>query len=153
MNSVLAGEASAKFSLLLGGMGVFDCRISQLPGREFVCDYFGWRQEDASRNALNGYCCWSLRKQGKTVSQATRFLSGMSVAEKNELLFSFGINFNDLPGWQRRGIGLYWETYEKPASNPKVSKPVVAIRRRITTNPDLPMREEYRTLIAGIIEL
>ena len=29
--SILAGEASAKFSLLLGDMACFDCRISQLP--------------------------------------------------------------------------------------------------------------------------
>lgn len=151
LNSILAGEASAKFSLLLGDIGAFDCRISQLPGSDFVCDYFCWRQEDASRNALNGYCYWSLRKQGKSVSQATRFLSGMSVADKNELLFNFGINFNDVPGWQKRGIGLYWEAYEKPASNPKTGKPVVAVRRKIRADLDLPVREEYRMLIAGLI--
>jgi tRNA(His) guanylyltransferase len=151
LNSVLSGETSAKFSLLLGDIGVFDCRISQLPDRDLVGDYFCWRQEDASRNALNGYCYWSLRKQGKSVSQATRFLSGMSVAEKHELLFSFDINFNDLPGWQKRGIGLYWETYEKPATNPKTGQPVVATRRRIVADLDLPIKEEYRTFIAGII--
>jgi tRNA(His) 5'-end guanylyltransferase len=33
----------------------------------------------------------------------------------SELLFQHGINFNDLPNWQKRGIGLYWETYDKPA--------------------------------------
>ena len=42
--SVLAGEASAKFSLLLGGIGVFNCRISQLPRSQDVVDYFRWRQ-------------------------------------------------------------------------------------------------------------
>ena len=30
-NSILAGEASAKFSLLLGDLAAFDCRICQLP--------------------------------------------------------------------------------------------------------------------------
>ncbi len=40
LNSVLAGEASAKFSLLLGDHGVFDCRICQLPARQLVVDYF-----------------------------------------------------------------------------------------------------------------
>src|SRR5687768_4232564 len=30
-NSTLAGEASAKFSVLLGDAAAFDCRISQLP--------------------------------------------------------------------------------------------------------------------------
>ena len=31
LNSILAGEASAKFSLLLGDIACFDCRISELP--------------------------------------------------------------------------------------------------------------------------
>src|SRR5258705_9690347 len=31
LHSILSGEASARFSLLLGAMAVFDCRISQLP--------------------------------------------------------------------------------------------------------------------------
>ena len=31
LNSILAGEASAKFSLLYGKLGSFDCRISELP--------------------------------------------------------------------------------------------------------------------------
>ena len=47
LNSVLAGEASAKFSLLLGDVACFDCRISQLPNVELVCDYFRWRSADA----------------------------------------------------------------------------------------------------------
>jgi tRNA(His) 5'-end guanylyltransferase len=23
-----------------------------------------------------------------------------------------GVNFNDLPNWQKRGSGLYWEDYD-----------------------------------------
>jgi tRNA(His) guanylyltransferase len=38
---------------------------------------------------------------------------GLSIADKNELLFQHGINYNDLPNWQKRGTGLYWEDYEK----------------------------------------
>ncbi len=59
--SVLAGEASAVFSLSLGNPAVFDARISTLPGLEQIKDYFRWRMEDASRNCLNGYCYWLLR--------------------------------------------------------------------------------------------
>jgi len=96
-NSVLAGEASAKFSLLLADVGVFDCRVSQLPLTADVVDYFRWRHEDAHRNALNSHCYWRLRDEGMSVGAATAALRGKSVAEKNELLFSRGINFNDLP--------------------------------------------------------
>lgn len=69
---------------------------------EQVVDYFRWRSEDAHRNALNSHCYWLLRKEGKSVGQATSTLEGMSVAAKNELLFQHGINFNDLPRWQKR---------------------------------------------------
>ena len=65
--SILAGEASAKFALLLGTHAAFDCRISQLPNPELVVDYFRWRSEDAHRNALNGHCYWLLRKQGRAL--------------------------------------------------------------------------------------
>ncbi|MGI8554262.1 MAG: tRNA(His) guanylyltransferase Thg1 family protein, partial [Dehalococcoidia bacterium] len=108
-DSILAGEASAKFTLLTGHLGAFDCRIAQLPNADLVIDYFRWRNEDAHRNALNSYCYWTLRDEGKSAGAAQAMLLRMSVAGKNELLFQHGINFNDLPGWQKRGVGLSWE--------------------------------------------
>ena len=147
LNSVLAGEASAKFSLLLGSIGAFDCRISQLPGVGDVVDYFRWRNEDAARNALNAHSYWLLRKQGQSVKQATGSVEGMSVADKNELLFRNGINFNDLPSWQKRGVGLYWEEYQRQGSNPMTGETVTASRRRIKRDMELPMKDEYSEFI------
>ncbi|MBI3965821.1 MAG: guanylyltransferase, partial [Chloroflexi bacterium] len=150
-NSVLAGEASAKFSLLLGAVGAFDCRISELPTAEDVRDYFQWRAEDAHRNALNAHCYWLLRGEGKSVAEATGVLVGLSVAAKNELLFQRGINFNDLPGWQKRGVGLYWETHEKPGRNPVTGASATAIRRRIKVDLDLPVRDAYDALVSRLL--
>jgi tRNA(His) guanylyltransferase len=152
LTTLLAGEASAQFSLLLGAIGVFDCRISELPTAENVVDYFRWRNEDAHRNALNANCYWSLRKQGLDVSAATAKLDGLSVAEKNEFLFQQGINFNDLPAWQRRGVGLSWESYERPATNPKTGQPSVTTRRRICRVMDLPMKDGYSAFVRQILE-
>lgn len=151
LDSILAGEASAKFSLLLGSIGCFDCQISQLPTADLVVDYFRWRNEDAHRNALNGHCYWALRRTGKSVRAATAALEGMSVAQKNELLFSHGINFNDLPNWQKRGVGLFWETYEKRATNPLTGEAVLAQRRRISSCLDLPMKEAYSTFVINLL--
>lgn len=53
--SILAGEASAQFSLSLGVRGAFDCRLSLLPAPDSVRDYFVWRQLDAARNALSAH--------------------------------------------------------------------------------------------------
>jgi tRNA(His) guanylyltransferase len=152
-NSILAGEASAKFSLLLGGIAAFDCRVSQLPTVDLVVDYFRWRNEDAHRNALNAHCYWLLRKKGQTIAQATSKVEGLSISQKNELLFQNGINFNDLPLWQRRGIGLYWEGYEKPGENPATGEMVNTQRRRIKVETELPMKDAYSVFIANFLHV
>lgn len=150
-NSTLAGEASARFSLLLGSVATFDCRISQLPSIDLVVDYFRWRNEDAARNALTGYCYWTLRKSGLGEQEAAQRLFGLSVAQKNELLFQCGINFNDVPAWQKRGVGLSWEDYDKPSINPKTGEEVMARRQRIMRNFDLPMKDEYSAFVRRMI--
>ncbi len=149
-NSILAGEASAKFSLLLQDIGIFDCRISQLPSKNLVVDYFRWRNEDAFRNSLNAYCYWTLRKDGMSKKEATTQLTGQSVAYKNELLFQYGINFNTLPNWQKRGIGIYWEDYNLIGQNPKTGKQLSSKRRRLKVNYDLPMKDAYSLFVERI---
>lgn len=151
LTSVLSGEASAKFSLLLDAVAVFDCRISQLPSVDLVVDYFRWRNEDAHRNALNAHGYWLLRKQGQTVGEATAAMEGLSVAQKNELLFQNGVNFNDLPLWQKRGAGLYWEEYERPAENPITREKAVALRKRVRRDLDLPMKDDYSAFLLKLL--
>jgi tRNA(His) 5'-end guanylyltransferase len=141
--SILAGEASAAFSVKLGAAGVFDARLCEFPNSEYVTDYFRWRQADAGRNALSAHCYWSQRREGATVEEATGVLRGMSVAAKDEFLFARGINFNDLPLWQKRGVGVSWETYEVKATNPLTGAAVVATRRRLATELELPMGDAY----------
>ena len=147
LNSVLAGEASAKFSLMLGDLGAFDCRICQLPSKQDVIDYFRWRNGDAHRNALNAHCYWLERKKGKTPTEAAASFAKMSVADKNEYLFQQGINFNHLPNWQKRGIGVYWEQFDKEAMNPVTNERVIAHRSRLTVDLDLPMKDQYSEFI------
>jgi tRNA(His) 5'-end guanylyltransferase len=151
LNSVLAGEASAKFSLLLGAMGCFDCRISELPTAENVVDYFRWRNEDAHRNALNAHCYWALRKEGESETAASEKLLRLSTADKNEMLFTRGVNFNNLPRWQKRGVGLVWESYSKQAINKKTGEAVTANRQRLQPIYDLPMGDAYSKFIDKLI--
>lgn len=151
INSTLAGEASAAFSLGLGRSATFDCRVIPLPTIERVVDYFRWRQEDAHRNSLNAHCYWMLRKEGLSEQAATRELEGKSVSYKNELLFSRGINYDSLPSWQKRGIGLWRENYEKEGFDPVNQTAVKAVRSRITVCEELPMGEDYSALIKGFL--
>ena len=145
--SISASIATATFTLAAQTPVNFDSRVWLGANKSQVVDYFQWRQADATRCALNGWCYWTLRKTGKSVREATAMLEKKSVAFKNELLFQNGINFNNLPTWQRRGVGLYWEQYEKMGYNPLENKPVVAIRRRIKVDQELPMKEAYAEFI------
>lgn len=149
--SILAGEASGMFSNRLGRAVAFDCRLIELPTDRLVIDYFRWRNEDAHRNALNAWTYWTLRQEGKGQSDATKSLERLSVSEKNELLFQRGINFNEVPLWQRRGLGAIWQEETKAGLNPKTGEETTAIRRQLTILRELPMRDEFDGLIRGLL--
>lgn len=151
LNTTLAGEASAVFSLKLGKIATFDCRIVPLPNMERVCDYFLWRQEDAHRNSLNSYCYWTLRKEGLSKNEATAKLEGKSVSYKNELLFSRGINYNDIPNWQKRGVGILYRDIEKEGFNPLKGETVKTTRREQVIKFDLPLGDEYKEWILKLL--
>lgn len=151
-NSILAGQASAVFSLQLGQAIAMDCRMVPLPSIEKVQDYFLWRQEDAHRNALNSHCYWMLRKEGLDAQAATGQLEGKSIAYKNELLFSRGINFDKLPSWQKRGIGVYWADVEKVGYNPVTKQEVTAVRRKLEVNYELPLGARYAEMVAELLQ-
>lgn len=153
LNTTLAGEASAAFSLALGRAATFDCRIVPLPNKDRVADYFVWRQEDSHRNSLNAHCYWVLRKEGEDQNLATMELEGKSVAYKNELLFQKGINYNDLPAWQKRGIGVYFQNVSKEGYNPIKDEKVVTQRRELFTDYELPIGEEYKDFILRFLEV
>lgn len=149
--SIAAARASATLSLACGEVAEFDGRVWVGSREQDVIDYFRWRQSDASRCALNGWCYWTLRGAGATQKAATARLEGASVATKNELLFTHGINFNDIPAWQRRGTGVYWEAYEKTGLNPVTGETVVATRRRVRVDETLPMKEEYSSFVGRFL--
>ena len=151
-NSILAGQASAAFSLQLGQAIAMDCRLVPLPNLEKVRDYFLWRQEDAHRNALNAHCYWLLRKEGMDARSANDMLEGKSIAYKNELLFSRGINFHKLPSWQKRGIGVYWSDIEKIGFNPITKEETKTTRRGLKVDYDLPLGEVYANMVSSLLE-
>ena len=149
--SILASEASVAFSLKAGRPAIFDCRLIPLPNADYVVDYFRWRQEDSHRNSLNGHCYWLLRGQGMTVSDVQKRISGISNGEKNELLISNGINYNNLPSWQKRGVGMYFKTVEKEGFNPKTNQTTTCIRRELYLETELPLGDAYSVFINNLL--
>lgn len=138
LNSILAGEASAYFSLQLGLPACFDSRIIPLPDQERVDDYFSWRQEDANRNALNSWCYWTLREHGYNATDAQEHIKGKSIEEKKSLLVDYGIIYDELPEWQRKGVNIEWHTVEKEGWNPITNSAVMTTRKELKHNLELP---------------
>lgn len=151
INTTLAGEASAAFSMALGKLASFDCRVVPLPNEERVSDYFRWRQEDAHRNALNSWCYWTLRKEGKTAREASKVLEGNGTSFKNEMLFQHGINFNDLPNWQKRGTGIYVQEVKKEGFNPITGEKIMTTRKQLFVDYDLEIGDKYDEFIRKTI--
>jgi tRNA(His) 5'-end guanylyltransferase len=149
--SVSAGLASAAFTQACGAPTHFDSRIWLGVNEDEVIDYFHWRQADAARNALHSWCYWTLRKSGVSTADAVRQLDRSTVTVKSKLLSRHGVTFDNVPGWQRRGVGIYWETYEKEGYDPIAQRPVLARRRRLTANMELPIDEAYGALLRQVL--
>ena len=150
--SILASEASVAFSMQTSRAAVFDNRLIPLPTAENVVDYFRWRQEDAHRNSLNSDCYWTLRKEGVSADDAQKRMSGISNSEKNELLFERGINYNDLPLWQKRGVGMYYRNEQREGFNPVTKEATSYTRRALHLEMELPIGQDYSRLINEILE-
>jgi tRNA(His) guanylyltransferase len=149
--SISAGVASANFTHHAGVPVTFDSRIWVGVSQELVIDYFRWRQADAARCALNGWVYWTLRNDGKSMSEATAEMHRMTVAQKNEKLFQHGINFNDLPLWQRRGTAAYFEVVERTGYDPHRQVKTTYQRRRLKVDEELPMKEQYASLLQSLL--
>ncbi|MBR5503117.1 MAG: guanylyltransferase [Methanobrevibacter sp.] len=152
INTTLAGEASAAFSLGIGEIATFDSRVVPLPNEKKLADYFVWRQEDSKRNALQGYSYWTLRKEGKTASQASRILNRQGYKFKVDLLEERGIIFDEVPAWQRYGVGVYFKEIEREGFNPIKNEKVIAKRRELFADYDLPEGDEYRKFILEFLK-
>jgi len=151
-NSILAGIASSAFSLSVSKLfkktlvTAFDSRIS-ISSREKVTEYLTWRQRDAWRNHNNAYAYWLFRRSGYKPLEAAKKLKGLKTKDLHEILFRHGINLTQTPAWQRRGILVYREPYQKQVKNHRVT------RRQIKENWNLPIfsSNEGQDLIRQIL--
>jgi len=151
LDSVIAGFLASALSIILDFEEAiaFDARVIPVCGGEDVLEYFAQRQAEAWRNHINTYGYYGLREEGLSGKEAEKRLSGMKARDVHEMLFRKGINLNETPKWQRRGILVAKQKYEKEGYNPKAEKKVTTTRYKIVQLWDLPLfrSEEGRELI------
>ena len=113
---------------------------------------FEWRRLDARRNCAHSHAYWALRRAGRRGRTAHLELKGLDRSEQERLVRDLtGIDYETLPVWQKRGIGLYIERFEKPGVNPLTGEERMAERRRIEVDLDLPPRDEYRKRVMEMV--
>ena len=88
--------------------------------------------------------------EGTSERDAAARISGLKLAEKHDLLHTRGINYNDLPAWQKRGFGLYWRDVAQSGHNPQTGAATQTTRRRLITDLELPYKEDYCRFLQGL---
>ena len=63
-----------------------------------------------------------------------------------------GVKFNDLPPWQKRGMGFYRIKEEKEGYNPLSGESVITLRSRIHTEMELPINDAYEELLIRLMD-
>ncbi|RLG47055.1 MAG: tRNA 5'-guanylyltransferase [Thermoproteota archaeon] len=156
--SVFASIVSSSFSMALREMNVeanvgFDGRVVVVRHRE-ISDYLSWRQAEAWRNCINAYAQYALISKGMSSRRATKELKGMKAPELHELVFQeLGINLAKIPAWQRRGVLIFIEEYEKEGFDPISNKRTIVKRRRVRKEwePPLFSSEEGKSFIISLL--
>jgi Uncharacterized conserved protein len=121
LDSVIAGFLASALTIVLDFKDAiaFDARVIPVCSREDVWGYLVQRQAEAWRNHINAYGYYGLQESGLSEKEAEERLKGMKAVQVHELLFRTGINLNETPRWQRRGILIAKERYEKRDTIPK----------------------------------
>lgn len=138
--SVAASMATAKFNEVIKlhypdkQLATFDARAWVLPHDE-VCNYFLWRQQDATKNSI------SMVAQANFPHKQLQGLNGKKLQDK--LFLEKGLNWNDLPIWQKRGICIKKETYKKDEAD----------RTRWVVDHETPIFSQNREFIEQFVYL
>ena len=136
--SVVGSLATVKFNQLLpshipnkhGELPVFDNRVWEVPVLYEACNYFIWREQDATRNSI---------QMAAQAVYSHKELQGKDNSELQEMLFQKGINWNDYPRFFKRGTYVRRRVVEKRAFT-KEELSALPPKHHAHKNPDLKVK-------------
>lgn len=139
MTSVLAVKVSNFFNKNLarfipekaGIDAEFDARVWNIPTLNEAALYLLWREQDATRNSIS---------MAAQAHYSHNQLDGVSSKEKQEMLFSVGVNWNDYPTFFRRGTYVQRRTVERAFTPEELA--VLPPKHEIHRNPDLKIKRQ-----------
>ncbi len=134
MTSQLAAQATLIFNRLVASkypeyydrMPTFDARVWQVPNRTEAANVFVWREWDATKNSIT-------MAASHYYSHAE--LQGKNGAEKQEMLFKKGVNWNDYPDFFKRGTYVQRRSTKRAFSVEELAR--LPEKHAARTNPSL----------------
>ncbi len=147
MVSVSAGMASAVMTgvshKLFGvyKLAVFDSRAFVLP-KEEVCNYFIWRQQDATRNSVQ-MLARSLYSHKECNNKNNSALQ--------EMCFQKGFNWNNCPTTQKRGRCIVKTKTMKDSTNHFTGEKEVVERSEWVVDNEIPVFSSDRNYIEKLV--
>jgi tRNA(His) guanylyltransferase len=142
--SVSASMAAAAFARTysVDALAAFDARAWNLPAHEVV-NCFIWRQQDATRNSILGLA---------QAHHSHKELQGRKTDALQDMLMVKGINWNDCPIPQKRGVCIVRETFEIPPRETfGVGEYAPVIRHRWAVDEAIPIFTEDRDYIERFV--
>jgi tRNA(His) guanylyltransferase len=132
----------------------FDARVIPVH-REEIIDYLINRQSEAWRNHMQSYGFYTLIAEGMGEREAAAKMKGMKFEDIHEMMWQRGVNLNETPGWQRKGVFIYRRAYEKEGLNPLTRKVVLVDRTEITGDWDPPVfgSDEGKAFLKSVLHL
>lgn len=120
----------------------FDSRAFIVP-KEDVCNYFLWRQQDATRN--------SVQMLARTL-YSHKECNNKNNSELQEMCFKKGFNWNDCPTSQKRGRCIVKTKTLKQGVNPKNGNVFMAHRTEWVVDNEIPIFSQDRNYINKLVE-
>lgn len=144
LSSVLAAMATFYFqeglklyyASYFGKAAFFDCRVWGVPNKMEAVNTLVWREIDATKNSISmaAMSCYSHNQ-----------LMNKNGAEKQEMLFQKGINWNNYPEEFKRGTYIMRQKKEIPFSATEIER--LPAKHEARTNPELKV---LRTVVAEV---
>lgn len=108
MITLLASYATAYFNLVSDSKVVFHAKLSELPTRTHVVDYFIWQRKASARNFLTRKIINALEKKGTSAKEIDSRVSKLSEDERKKMLVQLGYPEEELSISDLYGYGLWW---------------------------------------------
>ena len=106
--TLFSSYATAYFNQISEAKVVFHAKLSELPTRTHVIDYFMWQRKASARNFLTRKIINTMQSKGVSPKEIDSKVSKLSEDERRKLLVELGYPEEELSVSDLYGHGLWW---------------------------------------------